>query len=298
MNDKKTPASAKTGKARFALADALWVTSFTASWGLLIALWNTWWALLLLPLFVGHLSGLSEFVHQTVHANLFARSRGWNRSLGKIAAALLSIDFDTYRTFHLDHHRFANTVNDPERPFYKAPAYLEMVAGWPELSARQKLGRIRGILAYSAVALASFGGDKPFVRAVRWAVPIAIVAIGFVAGTSWYLLPVQVFVAWYLPMFLLLPIDVLFAQSEHYRTEEIADQGLRRIVSLDEQYARSWNLAFPAPIEFLLIKRNLHAEHHLVPAIHWTQARDRGEGRLLRVRDYLALVWKVGPRGT
>jgi fatty acid desaturase len=243
-----------------------------------------------------YLAGLSEFVHQTVHLNLFSRSRGWNRSLGRIAAALLSIDFDNYRTFHLNHHRFANTANDPERPFYKEPAYLKMVAGWEGMEPSQKIVQLFRVLGYAAGALASFGGDKPFVRATRWLVPIALATSGFIEGLHWYLIPVKVIVTWYLPLLLLLPVDVAFAQSEHYQTKELEGDAAKGIIPLDVQYALSWNLRFPAIAEFFLLKRNQHAEHHLVPAIHWTQARDRGEGRMLRVTEYLLMQWRQGPR--
>lgn len=296
MDLRNESVAARSDKAKLsAVVDACWVISFLASWGILIALWNTWWAPVLATLFLCHLAGLSEFVHQTVHRNLFARSPGWNRLLGRFAAAMISVDFDTYRTFHLNHHRFANTSNDPERPYYKQPGYLEMVVGWQGLSPRQKLGRIVRIARYTAIALASFGGDRPFVRVTRWAIPIAIIGSGFVEGLPWFLIPVKVIVTWYLPTFLLLFIDILFAHSEHYGTREIAGKGPRGIVPVDEQYELAWNLKFPAIIAFFLLQRHLHAEHHLRPGIHWTQAR-AGSRRTLLPTDYLLMWWRQGPR--
>lgn len=282
-------------KAR-AAADALWVVSFLATWGLLITMWNTFWAFLLVPLFLCHLAGLSEFVHQTVHRNLFARSLGWNRALGRVAAALISVDFDTYRAFHLKHHRFANTPDDPERPLYQAARYLEMTAGWESLSTRDKLARIPRIIGYTAEALASFGSGVRFVRIMRWIVPIAIVAIGVLQGTPWYLLPVQLIVAWYVPLFLLIFVDLAFAHSEHYGTGDAEEIGAHGTVPYDVQYALAWNLKVPAPLEFFLLKRNIHAEHHLSPGIHWTNARDQGNGRSLPFVPYLKTLWKLGPR--
>lgn len=296
MDARETPETARSGGRWRAAVDALWVISFIATWLGLIAFWDTWWTLLLVPLFLCHLAGLSEFVHQTVHLNLFARSRRWNRSLGRAAAGLLGVDFDTYRAFHLDHHRFANTPADPERPLYRDPKYLEMVAGWGGLPARGKLARIPRIAGYAAGALASFGGDARFVRAVRWIVPLALLSSGYLEGLPWYLIPAKAVVAWYLPLFLLLFVDIIFAQSEHYMTEDAGRAGANGLVPLDEQYALSWNLGVPKVLEFFILKRNIHAEHHLVPSIHWTQARDGGAGRLLPLSRYLRRLWTEGPR--
>lgn len=294
MHAWKTPAAARSGNVALA-ADALWVMCFMASWGLLITLWNTWWAIPLVPLFVCHLGGLSEFVHQTVHQNLFARNRACNRILGKVAAAMLSTDFDTYRTFHLKHHRFANTEDDPERPLYRDPKYLAIAAGWQDLSTRQKLSRIPRLAGYIAGALASFGGDVRFVRAVRWLVPVIIALSGYLQGLPLYVIPFKVIVGWYLPLFLLLFVDIVFAQSEHYGTEDAEGAGTHGVPN-DVQYALSWNLKMPALLEFFFLKRNIHAEHHLMPGIHWTRARDRGAGRMLRFSDYLLMLWRQGPR--
>lgn len=296
MPARKTPLAARSGMTRLVMADALWVLSFAAIWGLLIALWNTWWAIPLGALFLCHLGGLSEFMHQTVHLNLFARSRRWNRALGKVAAALIGVDFDTYRSFHLDHHRYANTPADPERPFYRAPKYLALTEGWRDLTPWGKIARVPGIAGYVAGALASFGSDVRFVRAVRWAVPIALALSGVLLGLPWYLIAARMIAVWYLPLFLLLFVDIVFAQSEHYGTGDAETVGANGVVPNDAQYALSWNLKVPAPIEFFLLKRNIHAEHHLVPGLHWTQARDGGADRELRFGDYLRMLWKQGPR--
>lgn len=278
------------------IADVVWVTSFIGSWALLLVLWSTWWVVPCTMLFVCHLAGLSEFVHQTVHQNLFARSRRWNRALGRLAAALIGIDFDTYRDFHRDHHRYANTRRDPERQLYTDDAYTRIARGWSRLSAAGKLARVPRVISYALRVLASFGPDRPFVRAVRWAVPVAILSSGIVEGLPLHLLPVKLVVSWYLPLLPLVFIDAAFAQNEHYGTEEISGTGSRGLVPHSVQYTLAWNLRVPAVIEFFLLKRNHHAEHHGSPGIHWTQARDAGAGRSRSLSTHLRALWTRGPR--
>lgn len=295
MGIRDTTPSAARNKARHVIMDALWVMSFMTTWGLLITFWDTWWAIVLVPLFSVFLAGLSEALHQTVHLNLFGRSRKWNGLVGKFAGALVSIDFDTYRAFHLKHHQTANSPADPERQFYNDPAYVELAKTWRGLSTKKKVRlafRLSGMLAQ---AVATIVGNAPFVRVVGWAVPLVIAGLGYLEGL-FFLIPVKVFIAWYLPRLLFLFMDLLFAQSEHYGTSMVEGAGPHSTVSYKVQYENSWNLKLPAIIEYLVISRNLHAEHHLKPSIHWSQARTQKSERTLPLGKYMSMLWKEGPR--
>ena len=46
----------------------------------------------------------------------------------------------------------------------------------------------------------------------------------------------------------------------------------------------------------MILRRNLHAEHHEYPATHWSIARDKQAGRTLPLAAYLQAWWANGPR--
>lgn len=115
---------------------------------------------------------------------------------------------------------------------------------------------------------------------------------GYLEGLL-YLIPVKMIMAWYLPFFLYTFVEFFLTQSEHYGTEEKGGSGF---VPLAIQYGVSWNLKLPAIIEFMVARRNLHAEHHLYPGIHWSRASDKKIGRTLPLSDYMRSWWTNGPR--
>lgn len=281
---------------RLIIADVTWLTCFAGVWALLIVLWNTLWAVLLVPLFSLALAGMAEVVHQGVHGNLCGRTRLGNHALGAFASALFGIDFKSYRGFHFKHHRIVNTPEDPERAFYACPGYVSDARRWCELSAWKKLAALPGVIgSFSNTILTTLRSPSPLVHVLRWGIPLSIAAIGYFQGLgSWRALALEVVVAWYLPLGLFLFIDFFLTQSEHYGSESRTAER----VTLAEQYGISWNLQLPAPVEFLVMGRNLHAEHHEYPGTHWSIARDQRTGRTLALGAYLRAWWTNGPRVT
>lgn len=140
--------------------------------------------------------------------------------------------------------------------------------------------------------LSGFGANAVLVRLMRLAVPLSIASIGFLEGLG-LLIPIKVSIAWYLPYFLFIPFDFFLAQSEHYGT---ASQASSERIDLAKQYQISWNLGLPAVIALMLMRRNLHAEHHYYPGTHWTFASDKKSGRTFQLTDYLKSWWTNGPR--
>lgn len=282
-----------SGKVRMLAADIFWLASFVAIWALLIMFWNTWWTLAFVPMFTLMLAGIGEFLHQAAHCNLFGRVRWWNDTLGGFASAMVGIDLKTYRAFHLKHHRIVNTPDDPERAIYTFSTYVADVKGWKTLTNVEKI-RMTAVAAnrFGEAIVSTLNGDSLLVRILRWVIPLGIATIGLLEGFR-LLLPAMVIVAWYLPLFLLSLIDMFLAQSRHYGTALI---GTCDRVSIPEQYEISWNLKLPAVIEFMVMRRNLHAEHHEYPATHWSTAEDKHAGRTLYLGDYLRLWWAHGPR--
>jgi len=283
----------ESSRVGFVIADALWLAGFVGIWTLLIAYWNTWWVLVLVPMFTLMLAGIGELLHQTAHYNLFGRVRLWNDVIGWIAAAMVGIDLKTYRPFHLKHHRAVNTGDDPERAIYSFPEYAEKAEGWKTLSNWNKAKMVFGIASRFSHALVSvLGANAPLVRIMRVTIPSFIVLTGFFEGL-FFLIPAKMIVAWYMPLFLVSFVDLLLTQSRHYGTELKAEA---RRVPLPEQYEISWNLKLPLIIELMILRRNLHAEHHEYPATHWSIARDKQAGRTLPLAAYLQAWWANGPR--
>jgi fatty acid desaturase len=74
-----------------------------------------WLRIPLLTLIAGYLQrrATSGAVHEATHGALFV-SRAVNDAVGRVAAALCFIDYDTARGEHLLHHRYLGTDGDPE----------------------------------------------------------------------------------------------------------------------------------------------------------------------------------------
>lgn len=283
----------EAGRVRMMIADVFWLSVFVSLWTTLILFWNTWWALLLVPAFGVMLSGLSETMHQGVHGNLCGRVRPLNDLLGKITGAVVGIDFTAYREFHLKHHRLVNTPDDPERPIYSMPAYAAHGVGWKDRSRLSRFGSFLSVLGMFAVAMFSgFNGSAWHVVFMRLAIPSVIGTIGYFEGLR-YLIPVKILVTWLLPFMVLICVDFFLTQSEHYGTQ---DKPSAERINLDEQYQVSWNLKLPWPLSFMVFRRNLHAEHHGYPGMHWWFGRDQKIGRTLRLTQYLGMWWANGPR--
>lgn len=291
--DVQVQAMKEAGRARLMIADMLWLIVFVSVWGGLIAFWNTWWALALVPAFAVMLAGLSEFMHQGVHKNLCGRVQLFNNFVGTVAAAMVGVDFGIYRDFHLDHHDTVNTPKDPERSFlYTHPGYAAKAGRWKERSWFSRFWSWLGatfIFGY----LFGFSTHTWLVWVVRLAIPLAIAGIGYVEGLSGLMILAKVGVAWVLPFFIFVFVDFFLAQSEHYG---MGDEPSARHVDNKRQYQISWNLWLPWPIPFMLFRRNLHAEHHENPGTHWWFARDKKLNRTLGPIQYLKSWWASGPR--
>lgn len=283
----------EAGRSRLLLADLVWLALFLSLWAALIAFWNTWWALLLVPAFAFMLTGFSEMMHQGAHGNLAGRVKWLNNLLGTVAGATVGIDMHAYREFHLQHHRWVNTAQDSERPIYADPRNAAIVAAWQRGRFARLSGFIKSLAMYMRGMLTAFNPNAWYVWAMRIAVPGAIAGIGYCEGLRGEYLVAKVIVCWYLPFFLYFFPDFFLAQSEHYGTQ---DKPSVEPISYEAQYGLSWNLKLPWPLGFMTFSRNMHAEHHGAPGIHWWYARDQKTGRTFSVFAYLRQWWANGPR--
>lgn len=292
--DEHAQAMKKGGAARMFLADLLWLVVFFSVWGGLIAFWNTWWALLLVPVFAVMMAGFSEIMHQGAHTNLCGRVRWLNELVGTLAGAAVNIDMRAYRDFHLKHHKLVNTEDDPERELYAL--FAAKSAGWKARSFAGKVVALFGLLFVHLMTMFfGFNSSKWYVLTMRFAIPLAIAGIGYLEGLPYPLIALKVAVCWILPFLLFIVVDFFMTQSEHHGTES-KPRPSGDLVPYPEQYQISWNLAAPWPFGFMVFGRNMHAEHHDYPAIHWWYVRDKKTGRTLPLFTYLRKWWTEGPR--
>ncbi|HLD77286.1 MAG TPA: fatty acid desaturase, partial [Rickettsiales bacterium] len=170
--------------------------------------------------------------------------------------------------------------------------YIELVKIWDKLSFIKKIFLFPSVIAMMGKELATeLSSKSPLVHIFRWGIPLAILFIGFLEGYRYLLIP-MVFIVWYLPFGLFLIFDIFLTQGEHYGTPNV--QG--HVVKASDQYKISWNLELPIIIKLMIMGRNLHAEHHENPGIHWSISYDRKIGRTLPFKDYLQSWWAKGPR--
>lgn len=283
----------EAGWVRLLIADMAWLLLFLSLWAALLLLWNTWWAIILVPAFAFMMTGFSEMMHQGAHGNLCGRVRVLNNMLGRIAGAAIGVDMVAYREFHLQHHRLVNTPDDSERPIYADPRNVAIAAGWKDRSCFGKAwGFTKSLAYYMRGMLTSFNPNAWLLWVVRLGIPLAIAGIGYLEGLR-ELIVAKVLVCWYLPFFLYFFPDFFLAQSEHYGT--MGKPSAERVAP-DEQYQISWNLKLPWPLGFMTFSRNMHAEHHQYPGIHWWYAIDQKAGRTFSVFAYLKQWWADGPR--
>ncbi len=275
------------------LTDIVWVISFLSVWGTLITLWNSWWAVILVPTFAIMIVGMSEIFHQAVHGVLFSRTKSLNNALGTFSALTLAgMDLKSYQKFHFMHHGNANTIEDPERKLYEFPAYLKAIESWPNISSWKKIILIPKIIQAVGKSVGTvLPSSSPLIAIFHLAIPLIIAIIGFLEGLTW-MIPLKIFVSWYLPLLIFAPMDLLIMQSEHYGTERRSGQ----VLKASEQYKISWNLKLPRLITLMMMGRNMHAQHHKNPGTHWSKTYDHKEERTLPLFLYLRLWWKHGPR--
>lgn len=78
------------------------------------------WSWLLASVILGGRQlGLAILMHDCAHGSLF-KSPKLNKVIGKwLCAAPVMADLDRYRTYHLEHHRTAGSVDDPDRSNYQ-----------------------------------------------------------------------------------------------------------------------------------------------------------------------------------
>ncbi len=212
-------------------------------------------------------SGLFAPFHECTHRTAFRSPRG-----NRLGAWLTGVPFGmapaVYRTFHYEHHRFTQDVDqDPELagdPRYalwppNLRAWLIAMSGYGLIML--KLRSLLGFACKPRTRWETFARWAPRIedpaRVVRecrlllacWGLFI-VAALCWLPGGGWLL-----FAAWLTHVF-----QVLWVASEH--------TGLPHEGSI---LARTRSVASNSFVRFWLWNMNYHAEHHAWPAIPWHQ---------------------------
>lgn len=179
--------------------------------------------------------------HEAIHG-LASRSRGVNALVLWGTHALVGMSGRSHRAFHLDHHRFLGTDDDPERRIHGA-------GGW--------LGPVRVVLL-SHVLVHRHAWRSPHTRAGRAAMGVdlcaaallhaaLVAAVGPRAWATYLVLPA---------MFGLPPIAALRALTEHLAPRP-TDLASTRATAARRVGQLGWS------------NIDHHVEHHLCPQVPW-----------------------------
>lgn len=249
-------------------ARAWWIILF--NWGLIggaFAMAIAWPILFPLAVLViaGRQLGLGIIVHDCAHHALF-RERRMNEIAGQwLAGVPVNTSLAAYRTYHLQHHRFAGTPNDPD---------LIFVANYPidRASLRRKFLRdltgrtgVRDLMR--SLSRFSFADQWPWL-----AFHAALFAVLALAGGWW------AYGLWWIALLFVYPAIVRLRQiGEHGVVPDrgTADARMNTATTL----TRWWERLFIAPNHV-----SYHVEHHLAAGVPPYRLPEMH--RLLRARGY------------
>lgn len=216
-------------------------------------------------LLAGRQLGLGIIVHDCAHHALFA-SRRANEIAGQwLAGYPMNTSLAKYRSYHLKHHRFAGTPQDPDIGFVRA---------YPVTRASLRRKFVRDLTGRTGVR--DLARElKTFRLAEQWpwvAFHLALFTALALAGGWW------AYGLWWAAQLFVYPAIVRLRQiGEHGVAEERSDLDPRRNTSTTA--ARWWEKLFVAPNDV-----HFHLEHHLAAGV--PPYRLRAMHRLLVARGY------------
>lgn len=239
-----------------------------------------WW--LILPL-GGYLVALhGSLQHEAVHGYPF-RSRFWNSAF-VFPSLWLWLPYTHYRHTHLQHHRNERLTapgEDPESIYVSAETYAHMhplhrayrqamttVAGRMLLGPPYFAGRVWREMARKLRA-----GDWDYMRHWFIQIPAAAIVLAWAMGVC--AIPLWQYVVLY--AWPGMSLTVLRSYLEHQGRSEV---GHRTVI-----------VEAGAIMSLLYLNNNLHALHHLEPAVPWHQ-----RPRRLRERRNEVFAWNGGYR--
>lgn len=161
-----------------------------------------------IPLIGARQHALYAVTHEAVHGGL-AKSRRINDLIGELIAWMFLLDFHTYQRSHLAHHKYLNTMQDPDWARYNAPeSPLAKEYKFPVSPSRLSyllLGDLLGLRMFQLLAVVkryaatqgtASGGEKrrrgnPYLMVTFYAGLIAaIYAIGWKIFLLYWVIPI------------------------------------------------------------------------------------------------------------
>ena len=249
-------------------ARAWWTLLF--NWGLIggaFALAIAWPILSPLAVLViaGRQLGLGIIVHDCAHHALF-RERRMNEIAGQwLAGVPVNTSLAAYRTYHLQHHRFAGTPNDPD---------LIFVASYPIDRASLRRKFLRDVTGRTGVRDLMRSLSR-FNLADQWpwlAFHGALLSVLTIAGGWW------AYGLWWIALLFVYPAIVRLRQiGEHGVVPDRGSPDAR--MNTSTTVARWWERLFIAPNHV-----SYHVEHHLAAGVPPYRLREMH--RLLQARGY------------
>lgn len=242
---------AKADRRRVATRSVVILGTYTGAVVLALQPGVGWWAPLFSVFLAFVLTGFLNAAHDCVH-RAHLRSRLGNRIAGVAWGVPITMNFSMYRLEHLVHHRLTGVEGDTEAPmhFEKAREYFHALSGvsfWPVLA--------KFIIKNSRNDFPEIINTPERRRAAQvdnWLI------VGWLAVmvTLTVFFPFALLIAYWLPLFLVMPAAMIMSMPEHYGLWGTPD------VMRNTRTVRSnWF------VRYFIWNGNYHAEHHRYPAV-------------------------------
>lgn len=232
-------------------------------------------AIMVLLLLPGRQLSLAVLMHEAGHGSLFASQR-LNRWVGQWLCALPTLgDMHSYASGHLEHHRKAGTVDDPDLPNYRAYPVS------PASFRRKVIRDLTGQTGFKLLASLAAGGAgnmnnglarEPHLLAKQVGVQGLLAAVLAALGWGW---------TWWLWFGTFMTTYMLVI-----RVRQVAEHAVVPDLYNPDPRANTRTVLAPAWQRFLIAPSfvNYHLEHHFmagVPCYRLPQLR-----RLLQAKGY------------
>jgi len=231
----------------------------------LFSLWPNFLTFLIAVIIIGSRQlGLAILMHEAAHAALF-KSKALNEFVGEwLCGRPILADLFEYRRYHLKHHRYTQTEDDPDlrlsAPFPTTKASMRRKL-WRDITGQTGL-RQRSQQIMFAFKMAGEVEGAPSAQDLAQAFAGPVLGRAFIANLALFVLMWGFGAWWWWFAFWALPLLTWFQLV--LRVRNIAEHG---VVEASENPLRNVRTTHAGPIMRLLLAPyyvNYHLEHHLL----------------------------------